>query len=388
MKTVAYYTSPHFMDAMLETIQSIKHDVHLHVFIEINPFSRRATLIDLDSINSFNLIEPPEKVLGQKTWQKLMPYFEGVASIQFVIFPNTKSFSLKTLRLGKKLKQYIIPLNIDVFHFDTISNRAIGLIPYLRKKNVIITLHDAVPHTGENNWKESVANFLFFRLASSFLFYSKYSINQFSRHFKKTKKPLGHLYLHPYTVNKLFDEDIGIPEKNYLLFFGRLSYYKGVDILLTSLLRIFESFPDLKCIIIGKKFQGYTIDDSLLDPIRDKVVFISSHMPSSKLVQYIKNSQLVMCPYRESTQSGVLMTAKALGKLVVATNTGSFAEYIHNNIDGVLCRVEALDIANKTIDVLRNDNYKGLEKNISTDFNKEYGAHNLHVLLNAYTMNH
>ena len=126
---VAYYTSTNFLDVVLETIQSIKTKVELHVFIEIKKKKKNTTIINVDSLEGFNDIETPENLLGQDKWNELKGYFAGVASVHFVIHNDKRSLSLKSLKKAYALGKFLKKFNIDVFHFDTISPRAIVLYP-------------------------------------------------------------------------------------------------------------------------------------------------------------------------------------------------------------------------------------------------------------------
>src|SRR5690606_26719718 len=47
-------------------------------------------------------------------------------------------------------------------------------------------------------------------------------------------------------------------------------------------------------------------------------------------------SQFVVCPYKDATQSGVIMTSFALNKPVIATNVGGLKEMIIHNHSGIL----------------------------------------------------
>jgi hypothetical protein len=59
---VAFYTSAYFIDAALETIQSIKNKVSLHLFIEISDISKKSTILNIDNIHNFDFIEDAENV--------------------------------------------------------------------------------------------------------------------------------------------------------------------------------------------------------------------------------------------------------------------------------------------------------------------------------------
>jgi glycosyltransferase involved in cell wall biosynthesis len=380
---VAYYTSTNFMDVILETIQSVKDKVELHVFIEITNQSKNATIINVDSLEGMNFIEKPEKLLGKEKWAQFKPYFEGVASVHFIVHKNKRSLSFKTLKLAYSLGKYLKKYKIDVFHFDTISPRAIGLFSYLKKRKVVIALHDPVPHSGEDNWREDVPNFVFYRLAKSFIFYSKFAADQFKQYYAQFKTPLLAIKLQPYTFNKRY-LSAQKPTGKYILFFGRLSYYKGIDLLLEAIPKVLEKYPDEKFIIAGKPSFGYEVDQKAIEQFPKNIEVVSRYLSTEELVQMIENSKFIVCPYRDATQSGVLMTSYAAGKMVLATNVGSFPEYIKDGVNGLLAEVTPESIAQKIIEGLDNNQYLRLEANVGHDYSPVTGDENAQILMQAY----
>ncbi len=57
------------------------------------------------------------------------------------------------------------------------------------------------------------------------------------------------------------------PTKKHILFFGRLSPYKGIDDLLQAMPDVFNEFPDEKLIIAGKGYPGFEIDEAAIEKI-------------------------------------------------------------------------------------------------------------------------
>jgi glycosyltransferase involved in cell wall biosynthesis len=381
--TVAYYTSTNFMDVILETIQCIKHKATLHVLIEISNQSKHATLINVDSIDHLPLIASPEEVLGEARWGKFKPYFEGVASVHFVVHRNKRSLSLTTLKNARAVGMFLKKIPIDVFHFDTISPRAIGLYPYLRKLKVVIALHDPVPHTGEYNWREDVPNFVFYRMASSFIFYSEFAQKQFGIYYPKIRVPFYSIRLQPYTFIRQYLPS-GKTDSKYILFFGRLSAYKGIDILLEAIPKVLEKFPTQQFIIAGKPAFGTKVDEAIIDKYKNNIKVISRFLDTEEMVGIISEAQFVVCPYRDATQSGVLMTSFAAGKTVVASNVGSFPEYITHEKNGLLTEAEPTALSKSIIRALTDAHYKDLETEVVSTYNEANGRFNAKQLLSAY----
>jgi glycosyltransferase involved in cell wall biosynthesis len=360
---VAYYTSTFFMDVMLETIQAIKNKVELYVFIEISENSKNATLLNIESIEKFNFIEEPETVIGHEKWRYFKPYFDGVKSVKFIVFKNRKSFSLNTFIKSYFFGNYLKKLKISIFHFDNISQRSLGLYYTLKKIKTCISVHDPKSHTGEENWRDDVVNKVYYKLAKGFVFYSSFSKNEFSRIYPKINSPFHVISLLPYTFIRNF---LKKNKEEYILFFGRLSYYKGIDILLDAIPKVLNKFPNQKFLIAGANQYDYIINQSKEIDFGKNVKLVEKYLSIEEIAEYISCSKFVVCPYREATQSGVLMTAFASDKFVITTNVGSFKEYVHNGQNGIVITPDADSLATVIIDALNNSNYK--------QYNTQYSA--------------
>lgn len=384
---IAYLTSTNFLDTAIDTIQSIKNKVELHVFIEVTDISKKSTISEISSIHNLNFIEHPEKVLDDNQWKKMKPYFNGVASVQFIVHQNKRSFSpitiLKMMSLGVKMKNQ----RFDAIHFDNISYRALGLFPFIKKNKIIITLHDPLPHSGEEKGfnKEKFVNSFFLKNAKAFVFYSNFAANQFSYHFKSTSAPVYSIKLQPCSYfSQSLPVDIKCIDNKPILFFGRLSYYKGIDILLAAIPIVLKSFPNEKFIIAGKPSYDYKINETEIAALKSHVSFIPHFIDVKKAAELFHCSKFVVCPYRDATQSGVLATAAAMGKSVIASNVGSFSEYIDHDVTGLLAKPEAEDIAKKIIYALTNNRFEILEKYVVTKLSDTESDKISSILLKAY----
>ena len=111
---------------------------------------------------------------------------------------------------------------------------------------------------------------------------------------------------------------------------------------------------------------------------------VSEYMPNDQLVNYIKSCEFIVCPYRDASQSGVLMTAKAIGKIVIATNVGSFKEYINNEFDGIICEPTINSFSYNVNETLKSLSYKIFEKNINKEYSNKDGESNSATILKAY----
>jgi glycosyltransferase involved in cell wall biosynthesis len=104
-----------------------------------------------------------------------------------------------------------------------------------------------------------------------------------------------------------------------VLFFGLIREYKGVDVLL----RAWRSVPDAELWIVGMPRMDMTPLRSLA-PAR--VRFLPRFVGDFELPAYFRRADVVVLPYRDADQSGVLYTALAFGKPLVVSDVGGFGE--------------------------------------------------------------
>lgn len=124
--------------------------------------------------------------------------------------------------------------------------------------------------------------------------------------------------------------------KDYILFFGRVEYYKGVHLLCDAFLQHKASWGGRKLVIAGKGDYGnyyFHIDDN------KDVVQLNRFIEDEQVRQLFENAAIVVYPYLSATQTGVLSIASYFNKKIVASKVPYFA-HAATDCDGVfLCDV-------------------------------------------------
>jgi glycosyltransferase involved in cell wall biosynthesis len=129
------------------------------------------------------------------------------------------------------------------------------------------------------------------------------------------------------------------PNKESLdvLFFGRLENYKGIDTLVRAYEILKKEHLKIKLTIAGRG----KIDKDLENKINELgIIFKNYWISNEELCQLIENCDVLVAPYKNATQSGIVSVALAYGVPIIATNVGSFGEYIKDNVNGFLIDVD------------------------------------------------
>lgn len=152
-------------------------------------------------------------------------------------------------------------------------------------------------------------------------------------------------------------------EDNSLLFVGRLSPVKRLDMLLEALAQVKKTIPDIKLKIIGRDWgvKGQLIQLAKLLGIQDNIEFLEE-VPFDDLVEHYNRARLFVLTSRYEAFGITIMEAIGCGTPGVVTSVGGTPEVVGDS--GVLCKENAGDVAEKIIDVLANeDRYNGLKEN-------------------------
>lgn len=389
MKTVFYYTSAYFLDTSIEIINAIKDKVALHVFIEITPSSKITNIIEVKDFTKGEYLASPESVLNKENYEMLSPYFKGCQSVQFVIHHHASGLSVSTVKTNMAVNRLIKRLKPAVIHFEGFTLRTMGLLPWLlKRKKIILSIHDAVLHSGEKTWKSSLPRFCFLKLSvpKSYVFYSAFTKNEFINEVSHSKGDIVQLQMHAFSLYRKMIHTA--PAYNHILFFGRISRYKGVPFLLDAMPIVWNEFPEVKLVIAGSGSLPEITNHQILKNNSDKIIFHNRHIPNAELVGLINEAMLIVCPYTDATQSGVLMTTFGLNKPVVATNVGAFKEFIKPGVNGYLAeKSDPESIADAIKKSLFNNNYLQLEKNLKESPESAGWQTNGELLLEAYQTN-
>jgi len=145
-------------------------------------------------------------------------------------------------------------------------------------------------------------------------------------------------------------------EFSYLLFFGFIRAYKGLDLLL-------EAFADkrlknsrLKLIIAGEFYENDTLYKELIKKheIGHDIILHEHFIKEDEVAAFFCAADLIVQPYRSATQSGVTQIAYHFEKPMLVTNVGGLSEIVPDGICGYVVNPEPESIADAINDFFVN----------------------------------
>lgn len=281
--------------------------------------------------------------------------------------------SYATLR-GPKLIHVL--WNNKIEYFDRV---ALMIYFKLAGKKVILTAHNI------NKRKRDLGDSLFNRLTLRI----QYSlVDHIFVHTEKMKRELladfdakpGHVTVVPFGVNVTTPETdltpatakqrlgIGSKEKT-ILFFGRIVGYKGLEYLVDAFQYFARREPHCRLLIAGEPMKGYEtyLNKTLVavrsSSISNRVIQRLEYIPDEETELYFKAADVLILPYKNIFESGVMFLAFRFGLPVIAADVGSFREEISGGAAGFLFKAgDSLDLARTMEIYFESDLYKSLPK--------------------------
>jgi len=157
------------------------------------------------------------------------------------------------------------------------------------------------------------------------------------------------------------------PKYNYLLFFGFIRAYKGLDLLLLAMAdeRI-KARQGLKLIVAGEFYEDAAPYQQLFEKynLQNQLILRTDFIPNSEVRHYFCAADLVVQPYKHATQSGVTQVAYHFNKPMVVTNVGGLAELVPNGEVGYVVTPEPQTIADAILNFYSSGEAGKFEDNI------------------------
>ena len=179
------------------------------------------------------------------------------------------------------------------------------------------------------------------------------------------------------------------PQYTYLLFFGFIRDYKGLDLLLKAFRQV-KSSPNgkkTKLVVAGEFYnnadQYYQLEKEL--DLEGEVIWRTDFIPDDQVRFYFSAADLIVQPYKSATQSGVTQIAYHFGKPMLVTRVGGLAEIVPDGKVGYVCDVDSSSVASAIEDFIAlpaEERTKRFSANIQTEKAKYAWSHMTEKILN------
>lgn len=326
---VAYISTPHFADCDIPLIGELQKKIDLFYFLKVSESTKRLTLIKIESLNKRGGVYPASD------FPELTYLSDDIdlSKTYIVNLPGKHDWSICNLLAIFKMVCVILQLKINIVHI-TWPPRYGEFFTYFLRKRIVITMHDPLPHSSEDTWLNRLHRDVCFRLLNDFILLNETQKEDFIKtyHMEAKRVVLSHLSAYTNLQNiKPQKPDVS----NYVLFFGGISSHKGIEYLCEAMDKVCKKHPDVKLVVAGKGKIYFDLNQYAIYS-NGHLVLLNRYLDDTELVGLIRSSLFVVCPYVDATQSGVIMSAFALNKPVIATNVGALPSMVKNGLYGTI----------------------------------------------------
>lgn len=280
-------------------------------------------------------------------------------SLEIVYLPHKKNLrtlflnTLKIVRLAKRLKP-------DILHFQEESHEyQTAAMLLLRKLPLVLTVHDPTPHTGEDAKSRSLFERRKFfyskmqrRLADGLITHGEFLRDQLQSITIKNK--IIH-NIHHGPLGLLFDEAKPRSKNTAFtfLFFGRMQKYKGINLFIQAIESLAKEGLNIQGVLAG---SGPELNKQELS-LTSKPYFIvkNYYLSPKEVATTFDESDVIVMPYIDGTQSGVAALAIGRRKPSIVTNVGSLPEMVVDGKTGIVIEPNKLEALIDAMRLLYNN---------------------------------
>ncbi len=230
-----------------------------------------------------------------------------------------------------KLKEYCNQFNPAIIHALTNIDDVELCKWMIDRYKILYTIHDLHPHEANKSFlKEFRQNVIYKREYRSIELSGNIHTNSVTQ-FKELKilYPTKASFYSPFPTlitSEIEDGKVLPPElsnvTDYILFFGRIEAYKGID----KLIEAYLSSPTLqqsKLVIAGK--------GEMNRPVHKNIIYLNRYIGDNEIAALYNNAACVVYPYISITQSGVLSVAMHFGTPIIASDLPFFKEVLKSD---------------------------------------------------------
>ena len=272
---------------------------------------------------------------------------------------------------SEELKSVVKKNNISIIHSLTSFHEPSFIKWYNRIGKFILTVHDLRQHESKKAFYKEIRQNIFFNRMQKCINEASYLITNSKSQSERLnslypKKETALLPFPTLITESIADGKLACPElngiKDYILFFGRIEKYKGVDILL----RAFSSSNiGCKLVIAGKgEFEW--------KPDSPDIIYIDRYIKDEEIRSMYENARYVVYPYISATQSGVLSVASFFCKPMVLSDIPFFRETVGNSKAAVFFKSNDVMALSEALKAMESADIRMMENESKALYSKEY----------------
>ncbi len=257
------------------------------------------------------------------------------SSVRLLSFKNPRLRQpVQQFRTIRKIIQRIREFAPDVMHYQGTHLWFDLALPLLGRYPLVFTIHDFKPHPGDRLsqktplWVEMFAR----RRADELIVHSQYLLEIVVQNLRGAARKIS--VIPHIQIGEELSSVANEGEEHLVLFFGRIWNYKGLEYLIRAEPLITARVPDARILIAGQGEDFSRYARMMVHP--DRFVVHNEFISEARTADYFRRASVVVLPYIEASQSGVIPMAYSAAKPVVATTVGGLPEIVEDGRTGYL----------------------------------------------------
>lgn len=327
---IAYLSQTALSDVDFSYIKEAQKIMDITYYILVSPSQRQKAAINLSSLpNCFGII-PAAEIPELCVFCKIV----DLSKVYVVNYTSTNNHQISKLIESFKVYKELSRKCYDVIHL-TWPPSYLDRFIYRLKEKLVLTVHDPFPHSSQVHGMREYERKRAFRNINHFILLNKAQKELFACHYG-LHTPSKHIYdsrLSRYDYLNIYNDCVRPVDYNQIIFFGQIFSHKGISYLLEAMERVHTQIPNAKLIVAGSGKYWFDINKYKDCPY---INIQNRFIPDSELVTMISSSAIVVVPYIDATQSGVVMTAYAFNRPCIATDVGALPEMVKDGVNGII----------------------------------------------------
>ncbi len=157
---------------------------------------------------------------------------------------------------------------------------------------------------------------------------------------------------------------LGLPEdKKIILIIGYIRPSKNFELVIDIFPKIRERYPDAVLVMAGKirgqeyvDYRNFLYQKIASSPAKDNIIIIRGQLPQDVFDQLLCAADVVVLPYKLSSQSGILAHCLSFGRPIVASNSQALLDAVAKTKAGLVCDGE-MDFIDNIVRILSNPEF-------------------------------
>lgn len=238
-------------------------------------------------------------------------------------------------------------IHLQWLRFRYLDGILLPLIYKLLGYKLVYTVHDIVPHDRDTRMNRFLFRMIY-KLNWKLICHTEYIRKRLIDEFNITPEKIKVIRHGVYEVG---EKELGVSREEALaklgfdakdkliLFFGFITGYKGVDLLLDAFTRL-NLEPKPKLVIAGRVMDMYQAQfRELQEKYKgEHIRYMLRRIDEAELPLLFNAAEITALPYREASQSGVLFMSYAYGVPVLVPDIGGFPWDVKDGETGFIFR--------------------------------------------------